>query len=51
VHIGATIGVSLSHDDRANPESAMRRADHAMYEAKQAGRGTYALSDHADMSG
>jgi diguanylate cyclase (GGDEF)-like protein/PAS domain S-box-containing protein len=48
VHIGATIGVSLSHTEDANPEIAMRLADQAMYEAKAAGRGTYALSDHAD---
>ncbi|MBK5223846.1 MAG: diguanylate cyclase, partial [Acidimicrobiia bacterium] len=44
VQIGATIGISLSHPSTEHPETAIRRADHAMYQAKGSGRGRYAIS-------
>jgi diguanylate cyclase (GGDEF)-like protein len=44
VQIGATVGVSLSHRDRDNPDAAVRQADLAMYRAKGAGGGTYAFA-------
>jgi diguanylate cyclase (GGDEF)-like protein/PAS domain S-box-containing protein len=40
VQISATIGVSLSSADAGTPDEAMRDADRAMYQAKEAGRGT-----------
>ena len=43
VRISATIGISQSHPRRDDPDTAIRNADLAMYEAKDAGRGTYAL--------
>jgi diguanylate cyclase (GGDEF)-like protein/PAS domain S-box-containing protein len=47
IHIGATVGISLSHPQRENPDSAVRQADLAMYRAKGAGGGTYAFAtDH-----
>jgi diguanylate cyclase (GGDEF)-like protein/PAS domain S-box-containing protein len=48
VRVGASIGISLSHPDREHPDSAMRRADLAMYQAKEAGRGGYAVFPVAD---
>jgi diguanylate cyclase (GGDEF)-like protein/PAS domain S-box-containing protein len=44
IEVGATIGVSVSHPSREDPEQAMRKADHAMYAAKESGRNTFALA-------
>jgi diguanylate cyclase (GGDEF)-like protein len=44
VQVGATIGIALSDAHGEHPETTVRRADLAMYEAKQAGRGQYAIS-------
>jgi diguanylate cyclase (GGDEF)-like protein/PAS domain S-box-containing protein len=38
VHIGVSIGIALIGADDDSPASALRRADEAMYAAKQAGR-------------
>jgi diguanylate cyclase (GGDEF)-like protein/PAS domain S-box-containing protein len=37
--IGASIGIALASDSRETPEALLRRADAAMYAAKQSGRG------------
>jgi diguanylate cyclase (GGDEF)-like protein/PAS domain S-box-containing protein len=44
IELGATIGVSVSHPSREDPGQAMRKADHAMYAAKESGRNTYAVA-------
>jgi diguanylate cyclase (GGDEF)-like protein/PAS domain S-box-containing protein len=44
VQVGATIGVSVSHPHREDPGQAMRKADQAMYSAKEAGRNTFAVA-------
>ena len=41
---GATIGVALSHPGQEHPDRAVRDADAAMYQAKEAGRGRYTLA-------
>ena len=38
VQIGCSIGISLFPGDAVNPDVLIRLADHAMYQAKQAGR-------------
>jgi len=40
IHITATVGVTLFPLDDDGPEDVLNRADHAMYNAKQAGRDT-----------
>jgi diguanylate cyclase (GGDEF)-like protein/PAS domain S-box-containing protein len=40
VQVSATIGVSLSHPSRGSADQALREADMAMYQAKEAGRDT-----------
>jgi diguanylate cyclase (GGDEF)-like protein/PAS domain S-box-containing protein len=45
IRIGATVGIALS-ESGSPPQRAVRNADLAMYQAKQAGRGTYALFGH-----
>jgi diguanylate cyclase (GGDEF)-like protein/PAS domain S-box-containing protein len=37
--VGASVGVALARDSRETPEALLRRADAAMYMAKQSGRG------------
>ena len=39
VRVGASIGIALGSGEYEEPASVLRRADEAMYEAKQAGRG------------
>lgn len=45
VRVGASIGVTLFPIDEASADGLLRHADHAMYRAKQAGRGRYELFD------
>jgi diguanylate cyclase (GGDEF)-like protein/PAS domain S-box-containing protein len=42
--IGATVGVAVCDPAQEDPGQALRRADQAMYQAKDAGRGSYALA-------
>jgi diguanylate cyclase (GGDEF)-like protein/PAS domain S-box-containing protein len=41
VHIGASIGISRYPTDSTDIEELQRQADHALYQAKEEGRGTY----------
>jgi diguanylate cyclase (GGDEF)-like protein/PAS domain S-box-containing protein len=41
VRIDATIGIALAAGDTDNPSAIVRQADHAMYQAKAAGRSGY----------
>jgi len=45
VTISASIGVALYPQDDADPDTLLRHADQAMYQAKQAGRNRYHLFD------
>ncbi|MDP1635968.1 MAG: diguanylate cyclase, partial [Gallionellaceae bacterium] len=45
VRISASIGVTVYPLNKADPESLLRHADQAMYQAKQAGRDRYFLFD------
>jgi diguanylate cyclase (GGDEF)-like protein/PAS domain S-box-containing protein len=47
VRIDATIGVALSHGGGDDATTVVREADHAMYQAKQGGRGRYAFAPEA----
>ncbi|OAN60262.1 diguanylate cyclase [Sphingomonas sp. TDK1] len=40
-HIGASVGIALYPDDATDADTLMRRADVALYQAKEAGRGCY----------
>lgn len=40
-HIGASVGIALHPDDGREADTLMRRADVALYQAKEAGRGRY----------
>lgn len=40
-HIGASVGIALYPDDGREADTLMRRADVALYQAKEAGRGRY----------
>ena len=48
VAVSASIGVTLFPRDDANPDFLMRHADHAMYQAKGAGKGRFHLFDPSD---
>lgn len=45
IQISASIGVTVYPLNEADPESLLRHADQAMYQAKQAGRNRYSLFD------
>ena len=45
VNTGTSIGVSLYPYDDADPDELIRKADHALYQAKAAGRSTYRMFD------
>jgi diguanylate cyclase (GGDEF)-like protein len=47
IDVGASIGVSITRDPVIGAPELLRRADLAMYEAKNAGRGRWAVYDHA----
>lgn len=40
-HIGASVGIALYPEDGSDADTLMRRADVALYKAKEAGRGCY----------
>jgi diguanylate cyclase (GGDEF)-like protein/PAS domain S-box-containing protein len=40
-HVGASIGISIFPDDSDNPVKLVKKADEAMYLAKQSGKNTY----------
>ncbi len=40
-HIGASVGIALYPEDASDADTLMRRADVALYQAKEAGRGCY----------
>lgn len=44
--VTASIGIGLSTSGWEPPEEIMRRADAAMYRAKEAGKARYAVFDH-----
>jgi diguanylate cyclase (GGDEF)-like protein len=43
LHAGASIGISLYPGDGDSPAALLQAADTAMYQAKVAGRGRYAV--------
>jgi diguanylate cyclase (GGDEF)-like protein/PAS domain S-box-containing protein len=43
--VSASIGVAIYPQDDADPDTLLRRADQAMYQAKQSGRNRYQLFD------
>ncbi|KQP11840.1 EAL domain-containing protein [Pseudorhodoferax sp. Leaf267] len=43
VHIGASVGIMLVHDDRCDVDHLLKCADMALYRAKQEGRGRYSF--------
>jgi diguanylate cyclase (GGDEF)-like protein len=43
----ASLGMTVFPDDRGSLDELMVHADHALYAAKQTGRGTWTLFDHA----
>jgi diguanylate cyclase (GGDEF)-like protein/PAS domain S-box-containing protein len=45
LYVGASIGAAVYPDHATTPEQLIQLADVAMYKAKSAGRGTYALFD------
>ncbi len=45
VGMGASIGIAFYPDHGADPQALLRRADRALYESKQAGKGCYRLAE------
>jgi diguanylate cyclase (GGDEF)-like protein/PAS domain S-box-containing protein len=50
VTIGASIGVTFYPGDDGDPDSFLRHADQAMYQAKQAGRSSYKIFAEEEMA-
>jgi diguanylate cyclase (GGDEF)-like protein len=48
IQVSASIGVTLFPQDAGEPDLLMRHADHAMYQAKQAGKNRYHYFDVKD---
>lgn len=46
LNVTASIGVTIYPLDAADTDSLLRHADHAMYKAKEGGKGTFQLHDH-----
>ena len=46
VSVTASIGISIHPDDASDPDTLMKHADTAMYQAKQAGRDTFRFLVH-----
>jgi len=42
-HIGCSVGIAIFPDDGADGETLVRNADTALYQAKEAGKGTWRL--------
>ena len=51
VKSGTSIGISLYPYDAADPDELIRKADHALYQAKAEGRGAYHMYDEAMQAG
>jgi diguanylate cyclase (GGDEF)-like protein len=51
IEVTISLGISVFPADGMTPDTLMRAADHAMYEAKRAGRNRYALSSTQRGSG
>jgi len=51
VRVGASIGIALGSGDYEEPASFLRRADEAMYEVKQTGRGCARVAAAAAKAG
>ena len=47
VHVSTSIGIAIASDASTTPESLLRDADAAMYQAKDRGRSRYEVFDHA----
>ena len=47
VSVGASVGIALFPDGENTIERCIQKADAAMYQAKKAGKGCYAMADHA----
>lgn len=45
LHISASIGITIYPHDSSSPDSLIRHADQAMYQAKAKGRNTYCMYD------
>ncbi|MEJ2691844.1 MAG: EAL domain-containing protein, partial [Candidatus Thiodiazotropha sp.] len=41
IYVGASVGITVYPDDAASPDSLLRNADMAMYQAKERGRNNY----------
>ena len=50
LHVSASIGVTLFPQDATDADNLMRHADHAMYQAKQAGKNRYHYFDVRDQA-
>jgi diguanylate cyclase (GGDEF)-like protein/PAS domain S-box-containing protein len=46
ISLSASIGVTLFPRDQSDPDTLLRHADQAMYQAKQAGKNCYRIFDH-----